>query len=619
MILLAGRTRPAPQTILGDVVPGLQVLEVLPLSHGESIVLFAALAVSGAIAPPQAVVERYTRLAEGNPYFLRELAAHWEVTGVTKSPPQSILAALDTRLSKLSPKSLRVLQVCALLGKNSTLDRLERVLDLRRLDLLDALEALDTQSVLQCDGESVYTKHDLLSEAALAKLSPTATQLLHGQIGQVLESDLTPRHYASLLWDSAEHLRAAGKVSAAARLMARCADHALQLGFANEAIAIWERARELSPLNAEQQQQIYSGLIVSLGQTAMWHKMLRVASDTAAPKASDRPIEHTHDDAELALFEAEWQTAWAARRIHCHGYCACARDIEAPTPIHRARASVVALTIAHNLPAAPVAKEAHEIVESLAGRGDELVGQQLAADLIYHTAFGSLQKGIDAGRSLMDLTKHGKSFTRFLWALRAAAMPLLYSGDFSGARRLLAEARGLAIECCLFDAAMSATEMIAKSYFQEGNCEAAKDWAAAYREISAPPEGRHRFSLFDPTQAQIDLLEDRLGSAAGTQTILIAPVGQTCRRSGLEAQRMRLSPFHVWPWGRSFTKARSSTLLSGARANQGGKTSPLTPCGHCARGQEKRIRRPSYYDITSNPSAESGRLCLSFCPRRFVK
>ena len=205
MILLAGRTRPAPESVLGDVVPGFHVREVLPLSHGESIVLFAALAVSGAIAPPQAVVEHYTRLAEGNPYFLRELAAHWEVTGVTKSPPQSILAALDARLSKLSPKSLRVLQVCALLGKNSTLDRLERVLDLRRLDLLDALEALDTQSVLQCEGECVYTKHDLLSEAALAKLSPTATQLLHGQIGQVLESDLTPRHYASLLWDSAEH------------------------------------------------------------------------------------------------------------------------------------------------------------------------------------------------------------------------------------------------------------------------------------------------------------------------------------------------------------------------------------------------------------------------------
>ena len=294
--------------------------------------------------------------------------------------------------------------------------------------------------------------------------------------------------------------------------MARCADHALQLGFANEAIAIWERARELSPLNAEQQQQIYSGLIVSLGQTAMWHKMLRVASDTAAPKASDRPIEHTHDDAELALFEAEWQTAGRPDEL-LPRLLRCARDIEAP-PIHRARASVVALTIAHNLPAAPVAKEAHEIVESLAGRGDELVGQQLAADLIYHTAFGSLQKGIDAGRSLMDLTKHGKSFTRFLWALRAAAMPLLYSGDFSGARRLLAEARGLAIECCLFDAAMSATEMIAKSYFQEGNCEAAKDWAAAYREISAPPEGLHRFSLFDPTQAQIDLLEDRPGGAA---------------------------------------------------------------------------------------------------------
>ena len=397
MVLLAGRTPPAADGVLGGVVPGLQVQEVLPLSHAESVEHFAALTGPSAPAPAREVVERYASLAEGNPYFLRELAAHWAAKGATKSPPQSILAALDSRLSQLSPKSLRVLQVCALLGKNSTLDRLERVLDLRRLDILDALEALDAQSVLKCDGEAVYAKHDLLSEAALAKLSPTAGQFLHERIGQVLEADLTPTNYGSLLWDSAEHLRAARKVEAAARLMSKCADHALQLGFANEAIAIWERARELTPLNPERQQTDLQRAYSVSSRDADVAQMLCVASETALQRRNGQPNEHEHDDAELGRSRSEMARNWSGRRIVAPDCCdAC--GVSKPHRFTEPRASVLALSIAFNLPDARAAAEVHSIVMGLAGGGRDVVRHQLTADILYHSIFGNLESGSNAGR-----------------------------------------------------------------------------------------------------------------------------------------------------------------------------------------------------------------------------
>jgi hypothetical protein len=387
------------------------------------------------------------------------------------------------------------------------LDRLERVLDCRRLDLLDAFEALDRQSILKCDGEAVYVKHDLLSEAALAKLSVTAAQFLHDQIGHVLEADLTPKNYGSLLWDSAAHLKAAGKVESAVRLMARCADRALHLGFANDAVAIWERARDLAPLNTEQGFRIQRGLISCLRDAGMWQKMLCVAAGATGGSSNYEAVGSQHDDAELAILEARWYGSVQSGEL-LPRLLNCAHAIKAPTP-HRAEAGVLALVLAHNLPSRTIANEAYAIVVGLAGYSDDLVRQQLTAELVYQTAFGDLHAGVEAGRELIGVTRGKKSVTGLIRALRGAAVPLLYGGDFSKARLLLLEARDLALECGLAGATLTATEMLAKSYFQEGNYAAAKDWIASSQNISVGPEGRDVLSKFHAAQAQIALLENR--------------------------------------------------------------------------------------------------------------
>ncbi len=508
MVLLAARNRPRIDSPLSAPAPGLFVQELLPLSQFDSAELFVAVAATGSRAVSSELVDRCTRLAEGNPYFLRELAAHCASGSPMQSPPDSIVAALEGRLSRLPPESLRVLQVCALLGKHSTLDRLERVLDIRRVALVDALEALDTEAVLTCDGEAVLAKHDLLSEAAIAKLSVSAARFIHLQIGKILEADLSLDNYASLVWDIAEHFRQAGNVASAVRLMARCADHALRLGSAREAIAIWDQARQLSPLDRELQSRVDVGFVLCLRQVREWHKVLCVASASALQTSDTQSGNHVHDDLELAILEAKWFASFQAEHL-LPQLLSCVRSVKA-SPHHKVEAGVLALMVAHNLADVGSAEFAYQAITDLTARSDSLLQQQATAAIIYHTAFGDLATGANAGRQLVEAVKSRGDIPATVTALRLAAVPLVYGGGFSNARQLLTEAVSLANEAGLVPATKYATEMIVRSYFEEGDYQTAKDWLELSSELLASTSSQcDALSDWRAVQAQIALLEGR--------------------------------------------------------------------------------------------------------------
>ncbi|HJU65942.1 MAG TPA: AAA family ATPase, partial [Gemmatimonadaceae bacterium] len=125
----------------------------------------------------------------GNPYHLQELALHALHDGKSFSAPDSLRSLIAERLSRLPPLCLRVLQACAVLGKYSTLERLEAVLDQRRVDLLDALDALAGSNLIDCEGAHVLSRHDLLSAEALSLLSAASLRLLHRHAAMVLEGE----------------------------------------------------------------------------------------------------------------------------------------------------------------------------------------------------------------------------------------------------------------------------------------------------------------------------------------------------------------------------------------------------------------------------------------------
>ena len=149
--------------------------------------------------------------AGGNPYYLTELAFHTSWDGENYQAPASLAKLITDRLNRLDAISRRVLQACCILGKLSTLQRLEMVLGERRVSLLGALEELEAFGLVESDGQTVHCKHELLSSAALAQLSKLSAALLHRHAAQALEQDVVGTQSTALLWECARHWQQAGE------------------------------------------------------------------------------------------------------------------------------------------------------------------------------------------------------------------------------------------------------------------------------------------------------------------------------------------------------------------------------------------------------------------------
>ena len=414
----------------------------------------------------------------------------------------------------LDGRSLRVLQACALLGANATLDRLERVLDFPRGDLLDCLNALDGQSVLLSNGEHIRAKHALISEAAAAKLSATGARYLHRRVAVVMESDLDPASCGAMLWECVDHYERAGEIDRALELVARFADYAVQAGSLQEAVQIWDRASTIRGSQGRMKSIVQGRFIASLRAAGLWTRVLMTARE-AAPATDDETAPHVHDAAELAVIEASGQTCHATKPLLQHAV-KCLRDVAA-SPEHRAEAGVWALIFSHNLPHPATAREVIATIRTLPMRHTHLQNQ-IVADLIYNTAFGNLKSGASAGIRLVKTCRDSNHLPSLCRGLRQAAIPFLYLGEFATARELLLDALAAAESMCLPSAAATTTVLLARSYLEEGDIAAAKEWhARSVDYISAAPEQVRPMLDVPFVGAQIAILENRLGARELTE------------------------------------------------------------------------------------------------------
>ena len=83
------------------------------------------------------------QMSGGNPYYLSELALHGRDPHGRFEVPPTLATLVADRVARLRPLSCRVLQACAVLGKNATLDRIEVMFDEPRTHLLDAFDELE--------------------------------------------------------------------------------------------------------------------------------------------------------------------------------------------------------------------------------------------------------------------------------------------------------------------------------------------------------------------------------------------------------------------------------------------------------------------------------------------
>ena len=180
--------------------------------------------------------------------------------------PSSLAGVLNERISRLGAEALLLLQTCALLETNATLDRIEELIGLEPHRMLSAINELGLAGMLVIEpdesggnsADRLLSRHDLLSNAALARLTPPARAFLHRRAGAVFEKEIDTEPSASTLWDCARHWQLAGNVGRAFDLAKSCATHLLEVGLPGAAAEAYEKTLGFCT-RAEQTLQILEG------------------------------------------------------------------------------------------------------------------------------------------------------------------------------------------------------------------------------------------------------------------------------------------------------------------------------------------------------------------------
>jgi DNA-binding NtrC family response regulator/tetratricopeptide (TPR) repeat protein len=163
-----------------------------PLSPQESLSLVQAIFQTEPVQ--HSLVQTILAKAEGNPFFLEELARHVRERGDGRTEvtvPDTIHGVIMARIDRLPDDARRVLQAAGVLGREVFPGLLHALGEgpghpLAGLEELMRLEFLSEQTA---GGELVYRfRHVLTQEVAYESLSQAQRQTLHARAGRALEA-----------------------------------------------------------------------------------------------------------------------------------------------------------------------------------------------------------------------------------------------------------------------------------------------------------------------------------------------------------------------------------------------------------------------------------------------
>jgi hypothetical protein len=418
-------------------------------------------------------------MSGGNPYYLTELALHgFGAQGEFEVPP-SLTALVAQRVARLRPASCRVLQACAILGKNATLDRIEAVLDQTRMELLEAYDELDKSGLLTWDNGRLQCHHDLLVEAALERASHTVSSYLHRQAAISLADSLREDFQVSLAWDCAKHLVAAGQPSKAVAQLMDCARHALELGRPLEADEILTGCLDL-PLKTTERTSILTERAHALRAADRWDDVVTVLAEIVAAESQGDRVQHT--DNELQLISAKWVAGCEGKSLlGSLGDC-CRHPVS--TPSHRLLAARWAFMLADNLCEAEIADDIYRIVAPDLNSGGIPDFDRSYCRMVYHASFGEISDAEDAARALSSVLADRPDTREVCFATTHVAEVLREAGHLSESDLLLQRVFHQALSHSLLSPACFAGRRLAWHCMDAGDHIAAAEWVNAIWPMS---------------------------------------------------------------------------------------------------------------------------------------
>lgn len=475
-VLVILTTRGLPTSTLPALQPRPVLMNLPPLDQFASQELLRSIVASRGQALNGEYLHWCVNVAEGNPYFLHELANNWIDTQQEHAAPPSLTSVLNERLSLLTDKAIQVLQTCAVLENHATMDNLEALLGMPAHQLLQSIDDLATAGMLTAssrDSQSIVgriaSRHDLLSDVALERLSSQARQYLHRRAAKLLEETIEESGDASTLWSCAKHWQLAGDNAQALRVTTSCARHLLDVGLFADAVDAFSRAQRYCGNDADLLQNL-EGQAVASYRSSDWQRANEIIQSARALKAKLSPSDDPHDDLELMQLRADWQRMnWnniLSRSLQC-------LNTDKASDRHRIEGGVMALmmlSLSNDRAEAAAVSAKIESLKHVASNTDVL----LQARMIFHTNWGSFSVATKAASELLDQHRDiGEAGTLFR-SLCNASVTFRGAGLVAEAKSSLLEAVDLAEQHNLQLSKVRALPMLANLALEMGQVDEAR-------------------------------------------------------------------------------------------------------------------------------------------------
>jgi DNA-binding SARP family transcriptional activator/tetratricopeptide (TPR) repeat protein len=481
-VLFAFTGRDQPGGWLSTETDGLAVMHLPPLETGPSEDVVLGVVRQQGREIDKSYLDWCVKVAEGNPYFLQELANHWIETGEEHTVPSSLAAVLNKRIGRLTADALQILQTCGLLETNSTLQRIEKVMGFEPHRLLRSMNELGSAGMILIDAGDAATKtqdrilsrHDLLSNAALAHLSAPARAFLHQRVGAVLEEEIDQEQSTSLLWDCAKHWQLGGDVDRAFQLAKSCATHLLDVGLPGAAADAYEKSLAFCT-TAEETLEILEGQAHAYYRSNNWNQVSGVIRKARKVVFSIDPKRNCHDELELMALRAEWR----ALRLEpgLKRALACVND-ERASANHRVQAGAMALMLLDQTCQLDGMPSVFETIQDLSCRAGVTRSARLQTATVYHTACGDLDIAVESAQELVETERKTGNIGEVLRALCNAAVPLRTIGLFDEAEHMLLEALTLAEHRKIERSRLQVLTLLTNMALECGRNEQAHKWWA---------------------------------------------------------------------------------------------------------------------------------------------
>lgn len=222
-------------------LPQVGAIRLERLEHEDAEILVRRVAGPAASAER---VEAAVRRAEGNPFFLRELA---RADGPSAARiPAAVRDALRSRIERLPEATQQALAAGAIVGREFSPDLLAGVLGIGLAQVRSALAEAEREGLVAESPRGFAFEHALVAETLRSSLGPARRSDLHLRIGEALEEAAVDAAPEELV----RHFEAAGATAAerAVEYAHRAALRAMEMLAFEDAVAHMERALRAADL-----------------------------------------------------------------------------------------------------------------------------------------------------------------------------------------------------------------------------------------------------------------------------------------------------------------------------------------------------------------------------------